>query len=340
MARSATRLQRQADVFPIALRGLGIFQTAPPAGVRVAGRRRRPLPAVLGAAEPEDPQRLRPVARRPLRLRRADRRRRPRARCSTRATSPRARRCRRSTPAPGRCTRAARSPTSPTSATTRCCATSSSSSARARRRPQYCSAEPALHELPEAAAGRAGARRGRCGRASPASCASSSRRSRGCRCASRAARRVVATINPGVLGRGTKSLGLDRAEEDRRLRRQRHRHRPGGQRRQAPQAKWRSRSARRLGAFAMRPRTILYTGKGGVGKTSVAAATARRCAAAGLRTLVISTDPAHSLADVLQTPVGGEPTEVGRRPVRPAGPGAGRARAALERGPGVARRRC
>ena len=59
----------------------------------------------------------------------------------------------------------------------------------------------------------------------------------------------------------------------------------------------------------MRPRTILYTGKGGVGKTSVAAATARRCAAEGLRTLVISTDPAHSLADALQTEVGGAPTE-------------------------------
>ncbi|MDQ3608646.1 MAG: hypothetical protein M3459_07080, partial [Actinomycetota bacterium] len=44
----------------------------------------------------------------------------------------------------------------------------------------------------------------------------------------------------------------------------------------------------------MAPRTILYTGKGGVGKTSVAAATARRCAAAGLRTVVLSTDPAHS----------------------------------------------
>ena len=61
----------------------------------------------------------------------------------------------------------------------------------------------------------------------------------------------------------------------------------------------------------MPPRTILYTGKGGVGKTSVAAATARRCAAAGLRTLGISTDPAHSLAESLQAPVGGEPTEVG-----------------------------
>ncbi len=58
------------------------------------------------------------------------------------------------------------------------------------------------------------------------------------------------------------------------------------------------------------PRTILYTGKGGVGKTSVAAATARRCAAAGLRTIVLSTDPAHSLADVLQTGVGGRPSEV------------------------------
>src|SRR5215211_5247386 len=61
----------------------------------------------------------------------------------------------------------------------------------------------------------------------------------------------------------------------------------------------------------MAPRTILYTGKGGVGKTS-AAATARRCAAAGLRTVVLSTDPAHSLADVLEQPVGNEPTELGR----------------------------
>jgi arsenite/tail-anchored protein-transporting ATPase len=63
----------------------------------------------------------------------------------------------------------------------------------------------------------------------------------------------------------------------------------------------------------MRPRTILYTGKGGVGKTSVAAATARRSAAAGARTLVISTDPAHSLADALQEDVGGDPTKVAKR---------------------------
>ncbi|QEC50149.1 ArsA family ATPase [Baekduia soli] len=59
------------------------------------------------------------------------------------------------------------------------------------------------------------------------------------------------------------------------------------------------------------PRTILYTGKGGVGKTSVAAATARRCAAAGLRTIVLSTDPAHSLADALALPLGADPTPAG-----------------------------
>ena len=58
------------------------------------------------------------------------------------------------------------------------------------------------------------------------------------------------------------------------------------------------------------PRTILYTGKGGVGKTSVAAATARRCAADGLRTVVLSTDPAHSLSDSLEAPLGSEPTQI------------------------------
>jgi arsenite-transporting ATPase len=60
----------------------------------------------------------------------------------------------------------------------------------------------------------------------------------------------------------------------------------------------------------MAPRTILYTGKGGVGKTSVAAATARRCAAAGLQTVVLSTDPAHSLSDSFEIELGGEPREV------------------------------
>jgi arsenite-transporting ATPase len=59
------------------------------------------------------------------------------------------------------------------------------------------------------------------------------------------------------------------------------------------------------------PRTILYTGKGGVGKTSVAAATARRCAARGLRTIVLSTDPAHNLSDSLEAELGSEPTPCG-----------------------------
>jgi arsenite-transporting ATPase len=61
----------------------------------------------------------------------------------------------------------------------------------------------------------------------------------------------------------------------------------------------------------MAPRTILYTGKGGVGKTSVAAATARHVAASGIDTVILSTDPAHSLSDSLETAVGGEPTQVG-----------------------------
>ncbi len=57
-------------------------------------------------------------------------------------------------------------------------------------------------------------------------------------------------------------------------------------------------------------RIILFTGKGGVGKTSLAAATALRCAEQGLRTVVVSTDAAHSLADSLEHPLGPEPTEV------------------------------
>jgi len=61
----------------------------------------------------------------------------------------------------------------------------------------------------------------------------------------------------------------------------------------------------------MAPRTILYTGKGGVGKTSVAAATAARSAAGGRRTLILSTDPAHSLSDSLEAELGSEPTSVG-----------------------------
>ncbi len=57
-------------------------------------------------------------------------------------------------------------------------------------------------------------------------------------------------------------------------------------------------------------RIILYTGKGGVGKTSVAAATAVKCAKEGKKTLVISTDPAHSLGDSLDMKLTNEPVEV------------------------------
>ena len=54
----------------------------------------------------------------------------------------------------------------------------------------------------------------------------------------------------------------------------------------------------------------LHTGKGGVGKTTISAATAIACAIGGARTLLVSTDPAHSIADVLGVAVDGDPTEV------------------------------
>ncbi|MEM9137511.1 MAG: ArsA-related P-loop ATPase, partial [Cyanobacteria bacterium P01_F01_bin.42] len=57
-------------------------------------------------------------------------------------------------------------------------------------------------------------------------------------------------------------------------------------------------------------RVILMTGKGGVGKTSVAAATGLRCAELGYKTLVLSTDPAHSLADSFDVELGHEPIQV------------------------------
>ncbi|MGQ9516147.1 MAG: ArsA family ATPase [Anaerolineae bacterium] len=57
-------------------------------------------------------------------------------------------------------------------------------------------------------------------------------------------------------------------------------------------------------------RILLYTGKGGVGKTSVSASTALRCADLGYRTIVVSTDPAHSLADSFDMPLGAEPTPI------------------------------
>jgi arsenite-transporting ATPase len=57
-------------------------------------------------------------------------------------------------------------------------------------------------------------------------------------------------------------------------------------------------------------RILLYSGKGGVGKTSLSAATAVRAARLGKRTLVVSTDSAHSLADALDRTVGPEPVQI------------------------------
>ncbi|HZA60673.1 MAG TPA: TRC40/GET3/ArsA family transport-energizing ATPase [Actinomycetota bacterium] len=57
-------------------------------------------------------------------------------------------------------------------------------------------------------------------------------------------------------------------------------------------------------------RILLFTGKGGVGKTTIAAATAVRAARSGHRTLVTSTDPAHSLADSFDIELGDRLTEV------------------------------
>src|SRR5687767_3442557 len=60
-------------------------------------------------------------------------------------------------------------------------------------------------------------------------------------------------------------------------------------------------------------RVLLFTGKGGVGKTTIAAATAVRAADAGQRTLVMSTDPAHSLGDSFDEEIGSHPTQIAER---------------------------
>jgi arsenite/tail-anchored protein-transporting ATPase len=59
-------------------------------------------------------------------------------------------------------------------------------------------------------------------------------------------------------------------------------------------------------------RIVLFTGKGGVGKTTTASATALRLADRGVKTLLLSTDSAHSLGDALDTALGNEPAEVVR----------------------------
>jgi len=58
------------------------------------------------------------------------------------------------------------------------------------------------------------------------------------------------------------------------------------------------------------PAVVLYGGKGGVGKTTCAAASGLAAARRGEEALVVSTDPAHSLGDVFETELGGDPTEI------------------------------
>jgi len=68
------------------------------------------------------------------------------------------------------------------------------------------------------------------------------------------------------------------------------------------------------GAGTLTPlRILLFTGKGGVGKTTTAAATALACADRGARTLVVSTDPAHSLGDAFGSPLGDQPGPLSER---------------------------
>ena len=59
-------------------------------------------------------------------------------------------------------------------------------------------------------------------------------------------------------------------------------------------------------------RNLLFTGKGGVGKTSIACATAVSLAESGKRVLLVSTDPASNLDEVLETPLGIRPTPVAK----------------------------
>ena len=60
----------------------------------------------------------------------------------------------------------------------------------------------------------------------------------------------------------------------------------------------------------VRTRYLFFTGKGGVGKTSLSCATGLALAEAGQRVLIVSTDPASNLDEVLETPLGATPTQV------------------------------
>ncbi|MFW5917217.1 MAG: ArsA family ATPase [Halorubrum sp.] len=70
------------------------------------------------------------------------------------------------------------------------------------------------------------------------------------------------------------------------------------------------RAATDLPAGVDAPEYVLYGGKGGVGKTTMAAATGLSSAAGGVRTLVVSTDPAHSLSDTYETDIPARPARI------------------------------
>ena len=163
LSRAATRLNRARAGLPRHQPGADHLRDGRARGRARARGRGSALRAVLLRARAADPQRLRPVARRPLRLRPPGGRRPRQGAVRRRASCARARRCRPTTPAPGRCTRAGRSRTSPTSATTRSCATSSSSLCNRTDSPVYCGAEDALHRLP--------VDRRRCSSSGPRGCA-------------------------------------------------------------------------------------------------------------------------------------------------------------------------
>ena len=308
IARVAQRTGREAEVLPIADQALGVFETATPAGVRVHDRQRPPLRALLLRPRPARDQRLRAGARRPLRPRQ-DRQRRARPHALRRRRARRARRAadlrhRRLVAVLARLGRARVRPLLPPAA-----ARVPASMCNRTDDPVYCDTELrfAQYELepPQLSLVTTRLRGGTEGKLRL-------RLSKISRVGLRVKRAAEARLDPprrSSLGHGTPFLrwpvprkagdydveltAVDLAGNVE--------HRGGYAR---------GLEAEEAQARPLRPRTILYTGKGGVGKTSVAAATARRCAAAGQRTIVLSTDPAHSLADSLEMHVGSEPTQV------------------------------
>ena len=312
LARAATRLgrRRRAAAGPAGARRSSRRRAA---GRARAGRARRPLRALLVRPQPAGPQRLHPVARRPLRLRAYRRRparpalfRPPSREARARGPAP-------TTPAPGRCTRAGASRASPTSlprpaarlpaVLVRAHATASTATTVARF--------DAYMSVPPVRRGHAARLRG--GRKA-ARCASRSRRSRASICAS-ARRPSSSSRERGAVGCGKRTFGSEvprgAGTYTVAARRPRPRGQPGRRQRHRRGAEAQAQEAPLDSGAPMGPRTILYTGKGGVGKTSVAAATARRIAAAGhARSCSRPTRRTRS-PTCSRHAVGAEPTDIG-----------------------------